>query len=132
MNERITAYTLVDISDDKSALQQQNLNVLIQVASLRSNPMNIDSVLLGNQDLSQYKFGDDFGGNQNVWKLVFDIEQQGVYQNKSGELGGLIDDVHNCPIIDELMESCKISPAVFDSKNERIKNIYFEAEHRTS
>ncbi len=132
MNERITAYTLVDISDDKSALQQQNLNVLIQVASLRSNPMNIDSELFGNQDLSQYDFGEDFGGNQNVWKLVFDIEQQGVYQNKSGELGGLVDDVHNCPIIDELMESVKITPAVFDSKNEKTKNIYFERENRTS
>ena len=132
MNERITAYTLVDISDDKSALQQQNLNVLIQVASLRSNPMNIDSELFGNQDLSQYDFGEDFGGNQNVWKMVFDIEQQGVYQNKSGELGGLVDDVHNCPIIDELMESVKITPAVFDSKNEKTKNIYFERENRTS
>ncbi len=132
MNERITAYTLVDISDDKSALQQQNLNVLIQVASLRSNPMNIDSELFGNQDLSKYDFGEDFGGNQNVWKMVFDIEQQGVYQNKSGELGGLVDDVHNCPIIDELMESVKITPAVFDSKNEKTKNIYFERENRTS
>ena len=131
MIERITAYTLVDISDDKSALQQQNLNVLIQVASLRSNPMQIDSVLLGNQDLTKYNFGEDIGGNQNVWKMVFDIEQQRVYQNKSGELGGLIDDVHNCPIIDDLMESCKISPAVFDSKNERTKNIYFELEHRS-
>ena len=131
MIERITAYTLIDVSDDKSALQQQNLNVLIQVASLRSNPMHIDSALLGNQDLTKYDFGEDFGGNQNVWKLVFDIEQQGVYQNKSGPLGGLIDDVHNCPIIDDLMESCKITPAVFDSKNERTKNIYFELEHRS-
>ena len=64
--------------------------------------------------------------------MVFDIEQQRVYQNKSGELGGLIDDVHNCPIIDDLMESCKISPAVFDSKNERTKNIFFVRSLKTN
>jgi len=125
MIETITAHTLIDISDGKSALQEQNLNTLIQVVSLRANPLQIETTLLGNQDLSQYDFGDDFGGNHNVWKFVFKVEQQDIFTNRNGELGGLEDDVHNCPIIDDLMESCKINPAVFDSKNPKTKNIYF-------
>ena len=125
MIETITAHTLIDISDGKSALQEQNLNTLVQVVSLRANPLQIETTLLGNQDLSQYDFGDDFGGNHNVWKFVFKVEQQDIFTNRNGELGGLEDDVHNCPIINDLMESCKINPAVFDSKNPKTKNIYF-------
>lgn len=125
MIETITAHTLIDISDGKSALQEQNLNTLIQVVSLRANPLQIETTLLGNQDLSEYDFGEDFGGNHNVWKFVFKVEQQDIFTNRNGELGGLEDDVHNCPIINDLMESCKINPAVFDSKNPKTKNIYF-------
>lgn len=128
MIETIIAHTLIDISDGKSALQEQNLNTLIQVVSLRANPLQIETTLLGNQDLSEYDFGEDFGGNHNVWKFVFKVEQQDIFINKNGELGGLEDDVHNCPIINDLMESCKINPAVFDSKNPKTKNIYFIKE----
>lgn len=128
MIETIIAHTLIDISDGKSALQEQNLNTLIQVVSLRANPLQIETTLLGNQDLSEYNFGEDFGGNHNVWKFVFKVEQQDIFINKNGELGGLEDDVHNCPIINDLMESCKINPAVFDSKNPKTKNIYFIKE----
>jgi hypothetical protein len=128
MIETIVAHTLIDISDGKSALQEQNLNTLIQVVSLRANPLQIETTLLGNQDLSKYDFGEDFGGNHNVWKFVFKVEQQDIFINKNGELGGLEDDVHNCPIINDLMESCNINPAVFDSKNAKTKNIYFIKE----
>jgi len=127
MREHIVAYTLIDISD-ASALQQQNLNSLIQTIALRANPMAIDSELMGNQDMQDYDFGDNYGGTQNVWILSFIIEQSNVFDNKNGELGGLIDDVHNVPIITDLLESASINPPVFDSKNIKTKNIYFNKQ----
>lgn len=127
MREHIVAYTLIDISDS-SALQQQNLNSLLQTVALRANPMAIDSSLMGNQDMKDYDFGEDFGNSHNVWLLSFIVEQLNVFDNKNGELGGLIDDIHNVPIITDLMESAPIKPSVFDSKNIKTRNIYFNKQ----
>ena len=66
MQERVQVYTLVDISES-SALQMQNYNALIQTIQLRSNVENVGSTLNGNQDLTRYNFGTNFGGEQNVW-----------------------------------------------------------------
>ena len=60
MQERVQVYTLVDISES-SALQMQNYNALIQTIQLRSNVENVGSTLNGNQDLTRYNFGTNFG-----------------------------------------------------------------------
>lgn len=127
MNEHIVAYSLIDISDS-SALQEQNLNTLIQTISLRANPMHISVNLMGNQDMTEYDFGTEFGGTQNVWLLSFVVEQSSVFANRDGDLGGLEDDIHNVPVITELMESVSVNPAVFDSKNTKTINIYFNRQ----
>ena len=127
MNEHIVAYSLIDISDS-SALQEQNLNTLIQTISLRANPMYISVNLMGNQDMTEYDFGTEFGGTQNVWLLSFVVEQSSVFANRDGDLGGLEDDIHNVPVITDLMESVSVNPAVFDSKNAKTINIYFNRQ----
>ena len=124
MIDHYLAYTLVDISET-SALQIQNYNSLVQVLQLRANVDNVDEGMKGNQDLMQYDFGTNFGGNQNVWTMSFTTEQQNLFANRNGEFGGLIDDIHNVPVITKLMESVKIDPKVFDSINPDTKNIYF-------
>ena len=111
MQEHVIAYTLVDISET-SALQMQNFNALVQAIQLRANIDNVDEGIMGNQDLTQYKFGSDFGGEHNVWVLSFTTEQQKLFDNITGEFGGLKEDVHNVP-------------AVFDTLNPKTKNIYF-------
>jgi hypothetical protein len=124
MIDHYLAYTLIDISET-SALQIQNYNSLVQVLQLRANVDNVDEGMKGNQDLIEYDFGTNFGGNQNVWTMSFTTEQQNLFANRNGEFGGLIDDIHNVPVITKLMESVKIDPKVFDSINPDTKNIYF-------
>ena len=80
---------------------------------------------MGYQSMEDYNFGEDFGGQQNVWMVSFVVEQMAVYGNKSGPLGGLIDDLHQVPVITSLMDSVTINPAVFDTKNAKTKNLYF-------
>ena len=127
MQEHIVCYTLIDITDS-SALQRQNLNTLMQTISLRANPLNVKVHMMGNQNMEDYEFGDNFGGNQNVWLLSFMVEQSDVFQNKNGELGGLIDDLHQIPVIGDLLESITLLPEIFDTKNILTKNTYFNRQ----
>ena len=124
MIDHYLAYTLIDISET-SALQIQNYNSLVQVLQLRANVDNVDEGMKGNQDLTKYEFGTNFGGNQNVWILSFTTEQHNLFENRDGEFGGLLEDIHNVPVITKLMESVSIEPKVFDSINPTTKNIYF-------
>lgn len=84
--------------------------------------------MMGNQDMSDYDFGENFGGKHNVWLLSFTVEQSDVFKNKNGELGGLEDDLHQVPIIAELLESATITPEIFDTKNQLTKNTYFNRQ----
>lgn len=127
MAEQITCYTLIDVSEE-TALQQQNHNALLQTVALRGNPQRISVRKLGNQDMQNYNFGMDFGGAHNVWEFKFETEQAGLFDNKMGSLGGLVQDVHLVPVITNLLESVRIDPAVFDTQTETSKNTYFEAE----
>ena len=76
-----------------------------------------------------YDFGDNFGGFHNVWILSFVVEQSDVFANKTGPLGGLIDDCHQVPVINDLMESVSIHPRIFDTKNAKTKNLYFNIQN---
>ena len=124
MTQRISVYTLIDISQD-SALQQQNFNALLQTVGLRGNPIDVEVSLKGNQPMADHDFGEDYPGTQNVWIMTFTTDTQGVFDNKNGPLGGLVSDVHQVPVITDLYESVKIDPPVFDTINEKTKNIYF-------
>ena len=127
MHQHIVGYSLVDISKT-SALQQQNYNSLMQTIALRGNPMNIRLSMIGNQPLSDYDFGEDYGGNHNIWIMSFVGEQPDVFANKLSKLGGLEDDCHQVPVINNLMESVNIHPSVFDTKNLKSKNLYFNIQ----
>ena len=124
MTERISVYTLIDISQD-TALQQQNFNALLQTVALRGNPIDVEVSLKGNQPMADYEFGEDYPGTQNVWTMTFTTDTNGVFDNKNGTLGGLVSDVHQVPVITDLYESVTIDPPVFDTINEKTKNIYF-------
>lgn len=127
MHQHVVGYTLIDISQT-SALQMQNYNTLLQTIALRGNPLNIKVSMAGNQDMQDYDFGDDFGGTQNIWVISFVTEQIDVFGNRHGPLGGLEEDCHQVPVITTLMESAVIKPSVFDTKNAKTKNLYFNIQ----
>ena len=127
MHQHVVGYSLDDISQT-SALQLQNYNSLLQTIALRSNPLNVRVSMAGNQILSDYDFGEDYGGNHNVWVMSFVVEQPDVFANKHSNLGGLMSDCHQVPVISNLLESVTISPSVFDTMNDKTKNLYFNIQ----
>ena len=128
MHQHVVGYTLIDISET-SALQMQNYNTLLQTIALRGNPLNIRVSMSGNQDMQDYDFGEDFGGHHNIWVISFVVEQLEVFGNRNGSLGGLEDDCHQVPVISNLLESASINPSVFDTKNSKTKNLYFNIQN---
>ena len=127
MHQHVVGYSLVDISQT-SALQLQNYNSLLQTIALRANPLNVRVSMAGNQILSDYDFGEDYGGNHNVWVMSFVVEQPDVFANKHSNLGGLMSDCHQVPVISNLLESITISASVFDTMNDKTKNLYFNIQ----
>ena len=112
MHQHVVGYSLIDISQN-SALQLQNYNSLLQTISLRANPLNVKVSM---------------AGNHNVWVMSFVVEQPDVFANKHSNLGGLMEDCHQVPVICNLLESVSVNPSVFDTKNFKTKNLYFNIQ----
>ena len=85
--------------------QQSNWETLIQVISLRAQPMHIQTRV-----------------NNGQWILEFDIEQMNVYKKEDvGELAILIEDCENVPMLINLTEKRDPGSVIQDRKN-----IWFE------
>lgn len=127
-------YTLVDITDTgvnnpkgstMEFRQAQNLNSLIQVLSMRTQPLNIIVTKLENASMSEYKFGSKFKDTHSVWKLIFTTDSQDAYRSGDGKYTHLINDCNNVPMHTELTETIKFNPSSMSTQNKKIKNIYF-------
>jgi len=128
-----TAYTLVDITDtgvsdpapSKGYNQAQNLNAMIQMIGLRTQPVMISVDRIENDSLADYDFGSNFSGTADIWMLKFATERSG-YTTEST----LISDSNGLPVATGLDETVTISPAVLNSTSATAKNIYF-VQHTT-
>lgn len=109
----------------KSRNQQRNWETVIQIIGLRAQPIYLEnSVILTNQDLSQYAFGTSHVGTGTVWTLTFGVEAANVYDSNNIPLQSLVDDFDGVPIITGLNESFSFQKSVFLTKN-GMKNVYF-------
>lgn len=132
--EIIEVQTLVDITNTKvnrlsqgSQLeidQQRNFVTLMQCAEIRSivsydaTPQVKDS-----QDLKKMGFGSAYKGKHKVWTFQFTTDRDSVYlDNEGNPVGGLIDDLHEVPIIKNLTETINIDKSIFDCKDSTLKN----------
>ena len=96
MLDKYTAYTLVDITDSNITNsrtsdiagynQQQNLNTLIQLIGLRSQPILYSITLLKTQDVVDYAFGNTFKGLHSVWKFEFASEHSNAYTKDDNDV----------------------------------------------
>jgi len=134
--EYFTAYTLVDITDSgitdpRSAdvtgyNQAQNLNVLLQLVSLRAQPIIVSISRRENQDLADYSFGSNFvNASATLWIVKFATEYKGAWANASDQTYHLINDCHSVAITAGLEETETFSPVVFDTTSATVKNLYF-------
>jgi hypothetical protein len=100
--------------------QQSNLEVLLQVMSLRVQLHNIvthDSV---NETLTKHKFNKKFKGKHTIWSLSFEVEQVDALSDDDNSVGALYSDCNHVPMLINLNET--ISDNYLDCTN---PNIYF-------
>jgi hypothetical protein len=135
LTQLYTVYTLVDITDTNVTKsntvnvykynQKQNLNTLIQIIGLRSQPLNYSVTTLPAQDIVNYSFGKSFSGLHTVWKLEFASEHKDVFSKSQDNVYFLKEDSDGIPITTSLDETVNLSTSAFESKSEEQLNIYF-------
>lgn len=129
--ESYRLYTLIDITEtnvsrgsgnDLKRDQQRNFQSLVQVLSLRTQPLNISMpirLINGDDYISltgdTYKFGSMYEGSHKVWSLDFNIEFDNLFEdNKGNPVGLLLEDLNEVPIINGLEETARfILPCFF-------------------
>jgi hypothetical protein len=123
----ITGTELFDLI--KRQQQQSNYDTLLQVISLRSQPESISQVKKSDILLTDTDFGflytsEQDDGTANVWSFTFTIQHASVFQNDDSELGSLLNDCEQVPMITNLLESVKLTPQL--NVDSDLKNIHFE------
>jgi hypothetical protein len=129
------AYTLVDITDSRvydfrysdtiEYHQYQNLNVLLQLLSFRTQATIISVSVLENQDLRKYRFGKKYKGKHRVWQVDFVIEPDGVWQNEDDEFYFIKQDADEVAVAVNLTETAHIEKEQFLISDGYLANLYF-------
>lgn len=130
--ETIEIKTLVDITNstvtrfnkglEKEYNQHRNWITLLQCIGLRAIiefDQNPTSELI---DIKSLGFGSKLKGKHRVWTFRFTTDRSQTYLSDEGEIGHLINDLHQVPIIKNLDETINISKAVFDLKDTSNRN----------
>lgn len=134
--EFYTIYTLVDITDsgviDSESAdtvpynQSQNLNVLLQIVGLRTQPIVLEITSLTNQNMKDYEFGNSFKGTHSVWIVKFANEYKSAW-NKDGDYTYYLrSDCDGIAFIPHLQNTAKFVVDVFNTNNSTKRNIYFK------
>lgn len=105
--------------------QQQNLNTLLQVISLRSQPIEIQISKLMTQDVVNYGFGKQFSGLHTVWKLDFIAEHSDVFNKDTNDVYLLEHDCDGVAFTDKLDETVTFKLNTFEVFNKDTVNIRF-------
>lgn len=135
--EFYTIYTLVDVTDsgvtDSDLFdtlpynQNQNLNVLVQIIGLRTQPMIIEVSHLAAQNMSEYKFGNVFKGKNDVWIVKFACEYKNAWSKDDDQVYYLKSDCNDVAFIPKLLDTAKFKINIFNTVDNN-KNIYFEKQ----
>ena len=108
--------------------QHKNFITLSQCSEMRSIISYDNAPTTENVDLKSLGFGSAHKGKHTVWTFTFRPDRSGVYTDDRGDpIGGLIDDLHEVPIIKNLTETINIDRAIFDLKDGANKNTIIKA-----
>jgi len=131
-----TAYTLIDITNTEATdpdlfdtleyNQFQNLNTILQVIGLRTQPIVISVVLQKSANLKFFKFGSEYTGKQNVWIIKFASEYRNAWLKESDPTFFLKKDIDGIAYISSLKETVKFDIDILNTSSPKYKNIYFE------
>jgi len=134
----IEIQTLVDITNTKvtrlnQGTQQQldqnrNFITLMQCIEIRSvvqydTPPRSETV-----DIKSLGFGTAYKGKQTLWTFRITPDRVGVWEDEEGNtIGELIGDLHEVPVVKNLLETINIDKAIFDCKDPQFKNTIIKA-----
>ena len=136
--EQIEIKTLIDVTNTKVQRptqgtqfeQDQNRNfiTLLQCLEIRSIVSYEHKPSFELVDVKGMGFGSAYKGKQMVWTFYVQPDRDGVYLDSTGnEVGTLLDDLHEVPVIKKLNETVNIDKAVFDTKDSSFKNTIIKA-----
>lgn len=127
MTQRITVYTLVDITEtgiqrvrDSNTFpyhQQQNLNVLLQTIGLRTQALEPHVAILHESNLTDFKFDVGYSPPATVWSLTFNVEREAIWSDGIDDLRFLKDDINGVAVSSDLDNTVDFPINIFDTKN---------------
>ena len=130
-----TGYTLVGITNtgvikhdpilQLKRNQQRNWETILQVISLRAQPMAITPSQPMLVPLKEHQFGSAYTNKQLCWKFKFYIEHRDTFGPSNDPDLFLKTDFDQVPIISNLTETVKGNIPIFYTSGE-FKNIYFK------
>lgn len=118
---RYEIITLIDITrsnpsrseTDKLKLgQQANFNSLIQAIGMRSNVEWSQDPKMTNGRIP------DQDGKATHWSWQFEVERDQVFEAEGDPVRLLVNDLHNVPVVANLLNSKDIHPAAFQTKGD--------------
>jgi len=129
--------TLVDITDTKvnrprTGLvlehdQFRNFTTLKQCVEMRSNIIYDTPPTVEIVDVKDMGFGSKYKGKHQVWTFKFSPERSGTYILGNNEIGSLIEDINQVPIIQKLTETINMDKAIFELKDVATTNTIIKA-----
>jgi len=108
--------------------QNKNFITLMQCIELKSVVSYPEKPQVEKVDIKNLGFGTAFKGKQNVWTFKIAPDRDKVYLDDNGnELGLLINDIHQVPVIKNLAETVNIDTPMFDLSDDQFKNTIIKA-----
>ena len=138
--EYYSCHTLFDISNadidrskrldltarnERSKNQQRNWDTIVQVISLRAQPIVLRNPRFIDADLRFYSFGQQFSGLARVWTFEFGIEAKGAFHIGENPVSGLMTDSAMVPMTVGLAETVMLDPACI-LVDDQLRNTYFQ------
>jgi hypothetical protein len=121
---RYQIITLIDITrsnpnraerDPTIVGQQANFNSLIQGIGMRANvEWETDPVM------TRGSLPKPFEGKANYWTWEFTVERDQVFERNNNPVALLVEDLHNIPVVSNLMNDVDLYPAAIQTQGDSI------------
>ena len=79
--------------------QQSNFTTLLQMLQMRSNITWEATPVKHTDSVANYRFGTAYEGRHTIWQFTWQVEQLAVYEFDNDQVGGLVEDFDNIPIL---------------------------------
>lgn len=116
--EFYTCSTLFDLSN------KRNWDTMLQIISLRAQPVSLNDPIVVDANLSFYSFGSMHQGLRRIWTFEFGIEAKGAFKQGEDPVAALMKDSVMVPMTVGLNETTVLEPACIIT-NDELRNTYF-------